>query len=84
MEVEEIERWKINDNRKKEVGLFSSVLFSVLISSLKPPSCSCPASTLAPQCPPAFITMATAPPVFYVVMVTGVEAQAIFNKVEMA
>lgn len=28
--------------------------------------------------------MATAQPVFYVVMVTGVEAQAIYNKVEMA
>lgn len=57
------------------------LLITHSISSLKPPSCSCPASPLTPQRPPAFITMATAQPVFYVVMVTEVEAQAIHNKV---
>ncbi|TNN80713.1 hypothetical protein EYF80_009064 [Liparis tanakae] len=50
---------------------------------LKPPSRFHPTSPLAPQRPPAFITMATAQPVFYVVMATGVEAQAIFNKTRL-
>lgn len=47
-------------------------------------SSNCPASPLAPRRPPAFIAMATAQPVFYVVMATGVEAQARYNKVETA